>query len=144
LSTLPDISVVCVAAFTVKLGYVQVTEVIFVPAAMLTVWSGAELVIFSLFSSQPVHSATVIPVPATNLSATYQAVGSQASYFTFSSLAEPQGIVTIVSSVQTHQSVTVTQAHTKFNLPLAVNGVHSSSIVCQVQDIVISQLHNTD
>jgi hypothetical protein len=81
----------------VKLGYVQVIEVILVPAVSATIWSGAELVTTSLFSLAQLHSATLIPVHAIILSATYHAVGSQASYFTFSSVPHQLPVYAIVS-----------------------------------------------
>jgi hypothetical protein len=109
----PLMSVVWVAAFTVKFGYVQVTDVMFVQAVMTTVWSGAEFVTTNLFSSAQVHSATLIPVPAITLSATYQAVGSPASYFTFSSvhqvISSNNAIVQSLSGKVNVLSVDVTQ-----------------------------------
>jgi len=74
----------------VKLGYVQVTEVIFVQAVIATVWSGAELVITNLSAFHPVHSAKVIQVQAAVFAQRYQAAASLVSYFTFSSLQAAQ------------------------------------------------------
>jgi short subunit fatty acids transporter len=51
-----------VAALIVKLGYVHVTEVMFVPAVIATVWSGAALVTTGLAGSV---ALTVIPVHCT-------------------------------------------------------------------------------
>jgi hypothetical protein len=130
-----QLSTISQVAATVKFGYVPVT-VALVQLAIATVWSGAELVILSLFSSAQDHSATVIPVQDTTLSATYHAVGSQASYFTLSSAATAV-IVTLVASLG-WSSVTSTEAHIKFRLALAVNGVPSSWIICHAQVITIS------
>ena len=66
----------------VKLGYVPVTVVVPAPVRA-TVWSGAVFDIINIFSSAPVPSCKLIPVPAVVLSAKYPAVGSPSWNFTF-------------------------------------------------------------